>query len=74
MPDDKKKNAGQLYEALTLGFVFPVSTVVGYGIGYGLDKWLHTKPWLTIIFTVFGIAGAFVQLFKAGSGSNGQER
>ena len=74
MPDDKKKDAGQLYQALTLGFVFPVSTVVGYGIGYGLDKWLHTRPWLTIIFTVFGIGGAFVQLFRAGSDSNGQQQ
>jgi F0F1-type ATP synthase assembly protein I len=73
MPDDneKKKNAGQLYEALTLGFLFPVSIGVGYGIGYGLDHVFHSKPWMTIIFTVIGIAGAFVQLFRAGSSSDG---
>jgi ATP synthase protein I len=74
MPDDndkEKKNAGQLYEALTLGFLFPVAIGVGYGIGYGLDRLFHTKPWLTIIFTIFGICGAFVQLFRAGSSSDG---
>lgn len=74
MPDDndkKKKDAGQLYEALTLGFLFPVAIGVGYGAGYGLDRLFHTKPWLTIIFTILGICGAFVQLFRAGSGSDG---
>ncbi len=73
MPDDneKKKEAGQWYEAATLGFVFPVAIVVGFGIGYGLDHVFHSRPWMTIIFTIVGIAAAFVQLFRAGSGSDG---
>jgi F0F1-type ATP synthase assembly protein I len=73
MPDDKgtRKKTGEAYEALTLGFLFPVATALGFGIGYGLDKVFHTWPWLTIIFTVIGVAGAFVQLFRAGTGKDG---
>lgn len=77
MPDDngndekKKENASAAYEAVTLGFLFPVAIGVGYGMGYGLDKLFHTKPWMSIIFTALGIAAAFVQLFRAGSGSDG---
>ena len=75
MPDDndkeKQKNAKDFYEAATLGVLFPVAIGVGFGIGYGLDKVFHTWPWLTGIFTVFGSAAAFVQLFRTGSNGNG---
>ena len=74
MPDDndseKEKQARQWYEAATLGFLFPVAIAVGFGMGWGLDRLFHTSPWLTIIFGIFGIAAAFVQLFRAGSGSD----
>ncbi|WP_370636765.1 AtpZ/AtpI family protein [Komagataeibacter sp. FNDCF1] len=32
--------------------------VVGVGIGWGLDHWLHTKPWFLIVFSLLGgVAG-----------------
>ena len=72
MPDDNDRNeARQWYEAATLGFVFPLAILIGFGAGYGLDHLFHTKPWCSIIFTVLGIAAAFVQLFRAGSDSDG---
>ena len=72
MPDDndKEKDARAWYEAATLGFVFPIAIVVGFGIGYGLDKVFNTSPWMKIIFSALGIAAGFVQLFRAGSGSD----
>ena len=72
MPDDNgKKKLGDIYQAATLGFVFPVAILVGFGIGYGLDHLFHSSPWMTIIFTIVGISAAFVQLFRAGAGSDG---
>jgi F0F1-type ATP synthase assembly protein I len=75
MPDDndkqKEKEAKAWYEAATLGFVFPFATGIGFLIGYWLDPVFHTSPWLKIIFTTLGIAAGFVQLFRAGSGSDG---
>lgn len=73
MPDDNKKraNAGAVYQALTLGLVFPLCIGLGYAAGYGLDRVFGTRPWMAIIFTVLGIAAAFVQLFRAGKASDG---
>jgi len=28
--------------------------VVGGGLGYLLDRWLHTKPWLMLVFGAVG--------------------
>jgi ATP synthase protein I len=48
----------------TVGLMFPASIAVGFAIGYFLDKLLKTSPYLLIIFTLYGIAAGFVNLFK----------
>ena len=74
MPDDneneKEKQVRAWYEAATLGFLFPVSIALGFGMGYGLDRFFNTKPWMTMIFGIIGIAAAFMQLFKTGKDSD----
>ena len=35
-----------------------------------VDKFFGTWPWLTGIFTVFGIIAAFINLFRIGSAGN----
>jgi F0F1-type ATP synthase assembly protein I len=47
-----------------LAVVFPAATVIGWLIGVGLDKWLHTD-WLYIVGLLVGIAGGFVELVRA---------
>jgi len=44
--------------------MFPASILVGFGIGYFLDKWLKTDPWLTVIFIIYGILAGFFNLFS----------
>lgn len=48
----------------TAGIMFPASIMVGFAIGYLLDEAFHTSPYLTIIMTLYGIAAAFINLFK----------
>lgn len=48
----------------SVGLMFPVSMAVGFGMGYGLDSWLHTAPILTILLTLYGVAAGFVNLYK----------
>jgi ATP synthase protein I len=71
MPDangggDKRSQNEQLLEASSIGLMFPIAMGLGYVWGWGMDKLFHTKPWLTIIFTVFGVIAAFVNLFRVG--------
>jgi ATP synthase protein I len=43
-----------------------LSTVlVGFGIGYGLDRLLHTSPFLMIAFILLGLASGIVNLVRA---------
>ena len=73
MPDDndkqKRENADAVYQAVSLGFLFPVAIAVGFFLGRWLDGLFHTWPWLTIILTGCGIAAGFLNLFRAGRGT-----
>ena len=46
--DGKRRSFQQLNLLLSVGMVFPVSIVIGYGIGYMLDKWLGILPPATV--------------------------
>jgi F0F1-type ATP synthase assembly protein I len=61
--DDKRRSFQQLNLILSVGMIFPVSIVIGYGIGYLLDKWLGTSS-LKIVFLLFGIAAGFISFFR----------
>lgn len=39
------------------------STFIGLAMGYYLDKWLETSPWMTLIFLGFGIVSGFRNIF-----------
>ncbi len=67
--EDKRKLAAYS----TVGLMFPTSIAVGLGIGYFLDRLLHTSPYLLIIFTIYGIAAGFWNLYKVTS-QNGKNK
>ncbi|MDZ7760924.1 MAG: AtpZ/AtpI family protein [Desulfovermiculus sp.] len=52
-----------LMRASLLGIHLVATTFIGLAIGYFLDIWLETKPWLTLIFLVLGIAAGFKNMF-----------
>jgi F0F1-type ATP synthase assembly protein I len=51
-------------EYSSIGLMFPASILVGFAIGFFLDKWLKTDPWLTIICILYGILAGFYNLFS----------
>jgi ATP synthase protein I len=63
MGEDRK----QLYRSLgflsSMGLSMVAATFIGLAIGYYLDQWLGTSPWLTLIFLVFGIVAGFRNIF-----------
>jgi ATP synthase protein I len=64
MPDEEPSALRQLARLSTIGVTLVAATAIGLGIGYGLDRWLGTSPWFTLIFTLFGIAAGFINLFR----------
>ncbi len=43
--------------------ILPASTLVGYGIGYGLDSMFGTH-YLKIVFLVLGTIGGFIEMIR----------
>jgi ATP synthase protein I len=54
-----------LAELSTIGMTMVLATVIGLAGGYFLDRWLGTKPWLTLIGLGLGIAAGFVSFFRS---------
>jgi ATP synthase protein I len=62
---DKRRQIYRLAgDLLNVGLIFPAAIAVGYGLGYLLDRWLGTGPWMVVAFSVAGAAAAFVNLFR----------
>jgi ATP synthase protein I len=64
MPDEEPSVLKQLARLSTIGVTLVAATAIGLAIGYGLDRVFGTSPWLTLTFTLFGIAGGFLNLFR----------
>jgi F0F1-type ATP synthase assembly protein I len=62
-PPGKKPLAVMIGEYTSLAFLLPLSTMVGYAIGYLLDKAFGTH-WLYIPFLILGTVAGFVQLLR----------
>lgn len=54
--------------ALRVGVELVAGVVVGVAVGYGLDRWLGTAPWLLIVFFLLGTAGGMMNVWRAMSG------
>jgi F0F1-type ATP synthase assembly protein I len=44
-------------------FILPAAVLVGFGIGYALDKVFHTT-FLKIVFLFLGVAAGMIDLFR----------
>ena len=42
-----------------------IGAIVGAAlIGYGLDQWLGTQPWLMIVMLILGVGAGFLNVWK----------
>lgn len=61
------ENNRELFKSLgflsSVGISMVVSTFIGLGMGYYLDKWLETDPWMTLSFLLIGIISGFRNIF-----------
>jgi len=68
MPKLSKKELREIYRALALITTMGISVVASVGlgifIGWLLDRWLGTTPWLILVFTLLGIAAAIKSMYS----------
>ena len=49
---------------MRLGTELVVATMIGTGLGYTLDHWLHSDPWGTVVFLFFGAAAGMRNAYR----------
>lgn len=54
--------------AFRIGTELVAGLVVGVGIGWLLDYWLGTKPWLMVLFFFLGSGAGILNVYRAVSG------
>jgi ATP synthase protein I len=66
----KPKNENQqisrgYHFAMRIATELVAATLIGCAMGYGLDKWLGTWPWLFLVFFLFGVIAGFLNVYRA---------
>ena len=62
--NDKENRGSFMGNAFKLGTELVAAVLVGTIIGFILDTWFDTKPWLIIIFFFLGAAAGMLNVIK----------
>ena len=62
---DSNQNSSFMGSAFKLGAELVSAVLVGTIIGFILDTWFGTKPWLIIVFFFLGSAAGILNVIKA---------
>ena len=60
--EDKTPAFVKISKYAAIGLEFPSTILGGLALGYLLDKYFDTSPWLIMTLTLFALVGAFVRL------------
>ena len=61
---ESEKKGSLMGSAFKLGTELVAAVIVGTIIGFILDNWFGTKPWLIIIFFFLGTAAGILNVFR----------
>jgi ATP synthase protein I len=65
--ENKTRKTGdfiRLTRLSSIGIAMILCTAIGYGMGFYIDKWFHTKPIFAIIFLIFGVIAGFLNAYR----------
>ncbi len=64
LQSDSEKKGSFMGSAFKLGTELVAAVVVGTIIGFILDSWFGTKPWLLVIFFFLGAAAGMLNVIR----------
>ena len=64
MADPEDEEATKSGIAYAAGLVLFTSVITLCGVGWALDRWLGTKPWLLVTGVVLGAIAGFYQFIR----------
>lgn len=64
------RNMSGMSRGLRLGSEFIAAILVGAGIGYLLDTWLKTSPWLLLVMLLVGFAAGVLNVVRSAAELN----
>jgi ATP synthase protein I len=62
--DAEMRGRGMAY-GMRMAAELVAAVIVGGAIGYGLDRWLGSTPWLFLLFFVLGFAAGVLNVVRA---------
>ncbi len=65
---DKAEKGGALGLAFRVSVEIVSAVAIGVGIGWLLDSWLGSTPWLMVAFIVLGFAAGILNVYRLASG------
>lgn len=68
-PEERNRWQGIGY-AMRVGSELIAALIVGVGIGYLLDEWLGTRPWLMALFLFIGGAAGVMNVYRLVEGKD----
>lgn len=63
-----QSKSGNMGSAMRVATDLVAALFVGGLLGYGIDRWLGTKPWGMVIFLFIGFAAGFMNIYKSQMG------
>ncbi|HEY5926801.1 MAG TPA: AtpZ/AtpI family protein [Kofleriaceae bacterium] len=66
--DPAARTSKRVYNALnasSVGLELGLSVAIGLLVGYYMDKWLGTEPWLMLAWLTLGLVAGFRGVFRA---------
>lgn len=64
-PGDRGEAQKGVGLAVRVGIELAGTLAVGVAIGWGLDRWLGTGPWLMVVFFFLGSAAGMLNVYRA---------
>ena len=62
-PTDRGRAEGMAV-GLRIAVELAAAVVIGAAIGFGLDRWLGTKPLFLVVFFIVGCAAGFLNVYR----------